>query len=374
MPPLVSIVIPTKNRRELLRETIASVVAQTYPNWEAIVVDDGSNDSTEEMIQSIALTDKRVRFVRRERKPAGASTCRNIGLSAAKGEYVVFLDSDDLLAPACLERRAEVMASNPKVDFAVFPTWIFHDQPGDTRFLWNTFKPENDLDRFVRGDPAWHTSGPIWRRTSLEQVVSWDERALCAQDWEFHIQALAAGLDYIKIPEPDSFWRYSRPGSISSFWNNRRYVCNRVRLFKRLAAHLGSKGMLTKQRRRMMAGGLFIHAFRYGVGRRLALKIWRAGRHAGIVGNHEFIIMLSGECALWMARRANRLCERLMFPHLKITKTHLRVKIPVSNLNQQQPNGEVRVGVSLASIEKRHETNGENRNLESRKRKLGKLK
>jgi glycosyltransferase involved in cell wall biosynthesis len=337
MTPLVSIVIPTKNRRELLRKTIASVVAQTYPNWEAIVVDDGSNDRTEEMVQSIASTDKRVRFVRRERKPTGASTCRNTGLSSAKGEYVVFLDSDDLLAPSCLERRIEVMETNPKIDFAVFPTWVFHDEPGDTRFLWNTFKPENDLDRFVQGDPAWQTAGPIWRRTSLGQDVLWDERALCAQDWEFHVRALVAGLDYIKIPEPDSFWRTKRPGAMGSSWESPRHVCSRVRLHNKVATILDSKGLLTGRRRRMLAGGIFIDAFRYGVGRRLSLKIWRAGRRAGIVGNCEFIIMLSSEVVLWMARRANRFCEHLLFPHLKIPTTQFKLTTPVSNLNHPAP-------------------------------------
>src|ERR1039458_7930312 len=126
MTPLVSIIIPTKNRCELLRETIASAVGQTYPHWEAIIVDDGSDDGTEEMVREVASTDTRVRFVRRARNPRGASTCRNIGVSAASGEYVVFLDSDDLLAPRCLERRVEVMQQHPQVDFAVFLTQLFH--------------------------------------------------------------------------------------------------------------------------------------------------------------------------------------------------------------------------------------------------------
>ena len=192
--PLVSVVIPTKNRRELLRETIDSVVSQTYANWEAIVVDDGSNDRTGEMIQSIAATDQRVRFVRRERNPPGAATCRNLGVSAASGEYVVFLDSDDLLAPPCLERRVKVMEQKPKADFAVFLTRIFHATPGDGPYLWNNFTTEDDLDRFLRRDVPWPTCGPLWRKTSLARIGLWDERALCAQDWEFHIRAIAARI------------------------------------------------------------------------------------------------------------------------------------------------------------------------------------
>jgi glycosyltransferase involved in cell wall biosynthesis len=77
----VSIIIPTKNRCELLRETLASVVAQTYSEWEAIVIDDGSTDDTEQMVMTMAATERRVRFLRRERRPTGAATCRNLSFS-----------------------------------------------------------------------------------------------------------------------------------------------------------------------------------------------------------------------------------------------------------------------------------------------------
>jgi hypothetical protein len=160
---------------------------------------------------------------------------------------------------------------------------------------------------------------------------------LSAQDWEFHIRAIAAGLNYLKIPEVDSYCRSVRHGSMGSSWAKRHHVCNRVRLFKRVATFLDSKELLTKQRRRTMAAGFFIHAFRYGVGRRLSLKIWRAGGRAGIVRNREFIIMLSSESVLWIARRADRFCEHLLFPHLKIATTHLRKIAPVSNLNHRGP-------------------------------------
>ena len=123
------------------------------------------------------------------------------------GSTLCFLDGDDALAPTCLQRRVEAMKSNPMVDFAVFPTWVFRATPGDTRLFWNQFTTENDLDRFLRSDMPWHTSGPIWKKTSLRQKGPWDVRALSAQDWEFHIRAIAAGLSYIKVPEPDSFWR-----------------------------------------------------------------------------------------------------------------------------------------------------------------------
>ena len=318
----VSVVIPIKGRASLFELTAQSLVEQTYPHWEAVVVDDGSSADEFSRIAEIAGRDQRTRLMKNPGPRRGASACRNTGLAASRGEYVVFLDSDDALAPTCLRRRVEVMKSKPKVDFAVFPTCLFRSVPGDTGLFWNQFTSENDLDRFLRFDPPWHTCGPIWKKRSLRQKGPWDDRALCAQDWEFHVRAIAAGLSYIKVPEPDSFYRVTQAGSISSSWASQRHVCNRIRLLKRLIAPLRSEGALTTRRRRILAAEFYVHAFRAGLNRRLGLKIWRAGRRTRVVGPLQFAAVLASECACWMAHRANRSCERFLFPELRMVKTH----------------------------------------------------
>jgi glycosyltransferase involved in cell wall biosynthesis len=314
-PPKVSVVIPIKGRPKLFELTARSLMEQTYPHWEAVVVDDGSSADEFKLIGQTAGRDPRMRLMRNPRPLRGASACRNAGLAASLGEYIVFLDGDDALAPSCLQRRVEVMKSNPKIDFAVFSTSIFRAIPGDTRLFWNQFTSENDLDRFLRFDVPWHTSGPIWKRNSLEQKSPWDERVRSAQDWEFHIRAIAAGLSYIKVAEPDSFWRISEAGSITSSWANRRYVCNRVRLFKRVIAVLRSKGALTRHRRRILAADFYLHAFRAGLDRRLGIKIWRAARRIGVVGVFQFVAVLAIEWASWLA-------EKILFPELRMARTH----------------------------------------------------
>lgn len=102
---LISIVIPTYNCCEFLPETIKSLQCQTYSNWEAICVDDGSTDNTLEIARKFQMKDERVRVYARVELPKGGSHCRNIGLQHAKGDYVIFLDGDDILVSTCLEDR-----------------------------------------------------------------------------------------------------------------------------------------------------------------------------------------------------------------------------------------------------------------------------
>jgi glycosyltransferase involved in cell wall biosynthesis len=95
--PRFSIIIPTFNRAELIRETIDSISQQTYGNWECIVVDDGSTDNTREIIEEFSKTDPRIKYVHQEN--AERSAARNNGIEHAKGEWICFLDSDDHFLP-----------------------------------------------------------------------------------------------------------------------------------------------------------------------------------------------------------------------------------------------------------------------------------
>ncbi len=125
MTPTVSVVIATYNRRELLEEAVASVVAQTLTLWTLLVVDDASEDDTWSWLTS--LRDERIRAVR---QPANRerSAARNRGLAAAEGRFVVFLDDDDRLRPRALELLAGAMTARPAAVAAVGARWKF--RPG----------------------------------------------------------------------------------------------------------------------------------------------------------------------------------------------------------------------------------------------------
>src|SRR5699024_11650042 len=103
--PRLSIIIPCYNNGILLSEMLGCILHQTYDNWELIIVDDGSTDDTPEMVTAFAATDSRIRLIRRDREPKGATTCRNIGFDHAQGEYLMFFDADDLISDTNFERR-----------------------------------------------------------------------------------------------------------------------------------------------------------------------------------------------------------------------------------------------------------------------------
>jgi len=113
--PLVSIIIPTYNRAYLIGETLDSILAQTYANWECIVVDDRSTDETVSILENYCKNDDRFRYIiKASLIKQGASISRNIGLNEARGEYIQFLDSDDILANHKIEKQLNLLIHESK--------------------------------------------------------------------------------------------------------------------------------------------------------------------------------------------------------------------------------------------------------------------
>lgn len=194
--PLISILIPVFNQGELVLETLNSVRKQTYKNWECIIVDDGSTDSTPEIIKNDIDGDSRFRFFERSRLPKGGSVCRNIALSYARGEYVMFLDSDDLITLECLEGRINKARANPDFDLWVFRTGIFYHKIGDNPKVLLPEEGVSPIYLFLRhAKPLpWTIMGPLWKRTVLESLGGFDEKYPRLQDPELHTRALLQGF------------------------------------------------------------------------------------------------------------------------------------------------------------------------------------
>ncbi|HAB28701.1 MAG TPA: hypothetical protein DCE27_14135 [Xanthomarina gelatinilytica] len=111
--PLVSIIIPTYNRAHLIGETLDSVLAQTYQNWECLVVDDGSTDGTEAIVQPYVKKDVRFHYHKRpDTHLSGGNGARNYGFALSKGDYIQWFDDDDVMLPGFLKSKLSVFSEN----------------------------------------------------------------------------------------------------------------------------------------------------------------------------------------------------------------------------------------------------------------------
>jgi len=125
MPPVVSIIVPCFNYAQFIPETLNSIQKQTFANWECIIVDDGSTDNTREIVEKFCNRDKRFLYLYQDNQ--GLSSARNTGLNIAKGTYIQFLDSDDLLSESKLQLQTEYMLQNPDVTISYTDAFYFGD-------------------------------------------------------------------------------------------------------------------------------------------------------------------------------------------------------------------------------------------------------
>lgn len=203
--PLFSIIIPTYNRAHLLSKTINSLISQTYKNWECIIVDDVSTDDTRNLVEKYSKSDSRFQFHVREKNPKGASHCRNIGLENAKGDYIIFLDSDDMLLDFCIEKRLDYINKNPFSNFYVFPML--------TEVKTNVFKekkiPESEsyLKDFLSYKIWWGIMCVTWESKFLKKLGGFNINYSRLNDPEIHIRAMLLSNTNFKVfnsAEPDS--------------------------------------------------------------------------------------------------------------------------------------------------------------------------
>ena len=267
------VIIPTFNSSKFLDETINSVINQTYKNWELIIVDDNSEDNTLELINKVIINEPRIKLIIRNRKPKGAPTCRNLGVKNSNGNYIIFLDSDDILAPWCLDSRMKYFNENQNFHFLVFQTLIFKHTILDSKILWNKLKGQNDLSRFSKSDNVWQTAGVIWKRNALTKLEKWDEELKCWQDWEFHLRAIIIGLNYRKIDViPDNYYRKSydlNENSISNqknyinYWDNAACAIIKISNISSKNVKINLASIIFKHSMLLIADNHAIHGFKY---------------------------------------------------------------------------------------------------------------
>ncbi len=191
--PVVSVIMPCYKQAEFLREAVASVVAQTFTDWELIIVDDGSPDDTAGTAQAIIAAHPG-RVIRLLRKPnGGVSEARNAGIRMARGAYILPLDADDMIRPTMLEKTVLLLESNPAI--AIAYTDITHFGAVDRTIQAAEF----DAAKIPINNQLNCCS--LYRREAWERSGGYRSLYWGYEDWDFWVGCTAAGLRAARVPE-----------------------------------------------------------------------------------------------------------------------------------------------------------------------------
>lgn len=285
--PLVSVIIPAHNYGRFLAQTLQSVLAQTYRNWECFVIDDGSTDDTREVAESFTVRDSRVRYRYQANQRAGAA--RNNGMRNCKGKYVQFLDADDLIESHKLARQVEFLEQRPDIDIVY----------GDARTFATADVLAGLSDEFGEESgwmPRISGSGkralmslialpllihaPLLRLRVADSVIMFDETLRACEDWLFWVQCALEGrrFQYEPIEGTLAFYRTHATSACA----DRPLVDAETRRLRKVLNAVIHDADARRLNRRLAAeyeGGLAVQAVADG---RTAKAVWQLVR-AGII-------------------------------------------------------------------------------------------
>lgn len=209
--PKVSVIVPAYNAMQFLPKTVDSVLKQTYQDFEIFIINDGSTDNIEEWVRTVE--DKRVRLISQHNQ--GQSAARNEGIKNSSGQYIAFLDADDLWAPSKLEKQVQVLDSNP--DTGLVYSWVSlideNDHPLDK--TW-TISEEGDVWlKLIEGNIIACGSVPMIRRSCVEVVGLFEKFPFACEDWDYWLR-IASHYSFEVLKEVLVYYRDS-PGSLSRY-------------------------------------------------------------------------------------------------------------------------------------------------------------
>ena len=190
--PAISIIVPCFKQAEYLPEALDSLIAQTFENWEAVVVNDGSPDHTEEIALAYAAKDPRIKYVTLEN--GGVARARNRGIAIARGEYILPLDADDTIAPTYLEKAKAALDNNPALKAVYCQAQLFGSQKGPWGVKYHDYKTLLVVNSiFVT---------TLFRKADAEAIGGFDEKMISGhEDWDFFIRLLGGDGHVYQIPE-----------------------------------------------------------------------------------------------------------------------------------------------------------------------------
>lgn len=256
--PLVSIVIPNRDQGRFLAAAIDSSLDDPHGHVEVIVVDDGSTDESPSVLRRYG---DRVRSLATE-GGRGACRARNVGLAAAMGDYVKFLDADDFLLPGGLSAQVRWQQDHAQADTSVYGDARWVDEAG--RAIGQPPAPAPDLSeagRMILHAPL--TSGPLHHVSAVRRVGGFDERVPRGQEYDLHLRMWLAGTTFHHLPGEVYAYRQHGAGRISGRDAGTAVARGRLDSFLRIVA---------------LAHGRFGDPLPDDVRRAFATQLWRLGR------------------------------------------------------------------------------------------------
>jgi glycosyltransferase involved in cell wall biosynthesis len=240
-PPLVSVIVPTYNYGSFIGETLECLRAQTYENWECLVVDDGSTDDTADVVARFMRDDKRFKFLRQQN--ARQAAAKNNGLRNCAGEYIQFLDADDMIEPEKLEKHVGYLEAHPDVDIVYGSARYFRtENPGERlSTTWGDDKPwmpgisgsgKEVLLSLVRRNFL-VINAALVRSSTVEAVGPFDERLPPAEDWDYWLRCAAAGARF-SFDDPPGTLALVRWHPTSSSQDRRRMYASMLLMREKL--------------------------------------------------------------------------------------------------------------------------------------------
>jgi glycosyltransferase involved in cell wall biosynthesis len=196
--PLVSVIIPAYNYAHLIGETLQSIIYQSYPKWECIVVDNGSTDNTKEIVESYCLIHNRIKYF--SQPNTGPSSARNYGISLSSGEFIQFLDADDLLEKEKFEKEVEIMTHHSYEivysDMRYFPSenpdQLFHamslNSENDLPWMKKISGRGNEVSEFLMRENIMVINSPLIHKSVFEKVGVFDVSLRFNEDWDLWVR------------------------------------------------------------------------------------------------------------------------------------------------------------------------------------------
>jgi glycosyltransferase involved in cell wall biosynthesis len=264
----VSLVIPTFNRTGLLVELLDSIRAQAWRPVEVIVVDDASTDNTEQAVRTFAARCSRaegidVRYVRQAAR-RGAPAARNRGISVASGGGLMFVDSDDTLAPAGLIDLATHLFQSDSYNY-VYGRVILTD--GRLKALPKIAPVGAPFSMDAAVDVAgyhWHTMGALYRRSCIDRIGPWNEALTGSQDWEYQARVKLSGDRGEFVDTLVGYWRQHDSGRVGARRFRPDYVDSVMKACASILEQARAAGKCHERLKCKLAKRLVVHALEWG--------------------------------------------------------------------------------------------------------------